>query len=114
MTDKTKPIMTLLLRDCAPNHLTRTAEDDMIVVLDSNTQQVLHYKKVTGETAKFPIPLVSRGQRYMIRLVKLMWKFGIFKNNIRKGWLVKIVEFLAIRNVIPFINSFLVLIELDK
>lgn len=58
-SDKTKPIMTLLLRQCAPDHLTRTVEDDMMIVLDSNTQQILHYKKVTPETAKVPLPLVS-------------------------------------------------------
>lgn len=57
--DKTKPIMTLLLRQCAANHLTRTAEDDMMIVLDSNTQQVLHYKKITPETTKVPLPLKS-------------------------------------------------------
>lgn len=56
--DKNKPLMTLLLHSCSPTHETRSAEDDMIVALDSRTQQVLHYQKIgLTKKTKFEFPL---------------------------------------------------------
>lgn len=46
--DKSKPLMTLLLRNSSPSHVERVPDDDVIVALNSDTQQVLFYQKVSS------------------------------------------------------------------
>nr|XP_039264964.1 translation initiation factor eIF-2B subunit epsilon-like [Styela clava] len=56
--DKNKPLMTLILRSCPPTHEMRSADDDIVVALDSHTQQVLYYQKIgLTRKPKFEFPL---------------------------------------------------------
>ena len=47
--DKSKVVMTMVLRKCPPGHHLRNLDDDLVVVLDKDTRQILMYETDQGE-----------------------------------------------------------------
>ena len=52
--------MTMVLCEVPPGHVTRNPEDDMIVAVDNQTHNVIHYQRLanTEKHSKFEFPMV--------------------------------------------------------
>ncbi|XP_045204688.2 translation initiation factor eIF-2B subunit epsilon-like [Mercenaria mercenaria] len=63
-------IMTMVFRQAPPGHTTRSAQDDVILAIDNQTQNVIHYQKV-GETGnrrfQFPLEVMTEHKDVQIR-----------------------------------------------
>ncbi|XP_078618032.1 translation initiation factor eIF2B subunit epsilon-like isoform X2 [Branchiostoma floridae x Branchiostoma japonicum] len=49
-------VMTMLFREAAPRHDTRSSDDDVVLVTERDTNRVLHYQMVEGQS-KLDLPL---------------------------------------------------------
>ncbi|CAH1225813.1 EIF2B5 [Branchiostoma lanceolatum] len=49
-------VMTMLFREAAPRHHTRSSDDDVVLVTERDTNRVLHYQMVEGQS-KLDLPL---------------------------------------------------------
>lgn len=56
--DKNISVMTMIFKESSPGHRSRCEEDDVIVAVDSKSQQILHYQK-TQELKKLQFPMVN-------------------------------------------------------
>lgn len=56
--DKNISVMTMIFKESSPGHRSRCEEDDVIVAVDSNSQQILHYQKTQG-LKKLQFPMVN-------------------------------------------------------
>lgn len=50
-------IMTMVFREVPPGHPTRSPQDEIIVALDNQTKNVIHYQKV-ADSKRFEFPVV--------------------------------------------------------
>ncbi|XP_006002414.1 translation initiation factor eIF-2B subunit epsilon [Latimeria chalumnae] len=55
-TEKNISVMTMIFKECSPGHKARCQEDDIIVAVDSRTNQILHYQK-THSLKKLHFPM---------------------------------------------------------
>ncbi|KAI8482874.1 Translation initiation factor eIF-2B subunit epsilon [Branchiostoma belcheri] len=56
-------VMTMVFREAAPRHHTRSTDDDVVLVTEKDTDRVLHYQMVEGQS-KLDLPLmVPYGRR---------------------------------------------------
>ncbi|XP_019619649.1 PREDICTED: translation initiation factor eIF-2B subunit epsilon-like [Branchiostoma belcheri] len=49
-------VMTMVFREAAPRHHTRSSDDDVVLVTEKDTDRVLHYQMVEGQS-KLDLPL---------------------------------------------------------
>uniref|UniRef100_A0A669CNM9 Translation initiation factor eIF2B subunit epsilon n=1 Tax=Oreochromis niloticus TaxID=8128 RepID=A0A669CNM9_ORENI len=56
--DKNISVMTMIFKESSPGHRSRCEEDDVIVAVDSKSQQILHYQKTQG-LKKLQFPMVN-------------------------------------------------------
>ena len=55
--EKNVSVMTMIFKESSPSHPTRCREDNVVVAVDSATNQVLHFQKTQG-LRRFSFPLV--------------------------------------------------------
>lgn len=55
--EKNVSVMTMIFKESSPSHPTRCHEDNVVVAVDSATNQVLHFQKTQG-LRRFSFPLV--------------------------------------------------------
>lgn len=55
--DKNISVMTMIFKESSPGHRSRCEEDDVVVAMDSKSQQILHYQKTQG-IKKLHFPMV--------------------------------------------------------
>lgn len=56
--EKNISVMTMIFKESSPGHRSRCEEDDVIVAMDSKSQQILHYQKTQG-LKKLQFPMVT-------------------------------------------------------
>ncbi|XP_008829488.1 translation initiation factor eIF-2B subunit epsilon [Nannospalax galili] len=54
--EKNVSVMTMIFKESSPSHPTRCHEDNMVVAVDSTTNQILHFQKTQG-LRRFSFPL---------------------------------------------------------
>ncbi|XP_003457489.1 translation initiation factor eIF2B subunit epsilon [Oreochromis niloticus] len=60
--DKNISVMTMIFKESSPGHRSRCEEDDVIVAVDSKSQQILHYQKTQGlKKLQFPMNIFHSG-----------------------------------------------------
>lgn len=56
--EKNISVMTMIFKESSPGHRSRCEEDDVIVAVESKSQQILHYQKTQG-LKKLRFPMVN-------------------------------------------------------
>uniref|UniRef100_A0A1A7WLI0 Translation initiation factor eIF2B subunit epsilon n=1 Tax=Iconisemion striatum TaxID=60296 RepID=A0A1A7WLI0_9TELE len=60
--EKNISVMTMIFKDSSPGHMSRCEEDDVVVAVDSKSQQILHYQKTQGlKKLQFPMNIFHSG-----------------------------------------------------
>ncbi|XP_007552622.1 translation initiation factor eIF-2B subunit epsilon-like isoform X1 [Poecilia formosa] len=60
--DKNISVMTMIFKESSPGHRSRCEEDDVVVAMDSKSQQILHYQKTQGlKKLHFPMNIFHSG-----------------------------------------------------
>uniref|UniRef100_A0A3B5QTH6 Translation initiation factor eIF2B subunit epsilon n=1 Tax=Xiphophorus maculatus TaxID=8083 RepID=A0A3B5QTH6_XIPMA len=60
--DKNISVMTMIFKESSPGHRSRCEEDDVVVAMDSKSQQILHYQKTQGiKKLHFPMNIFHCG-----------------------------------------------------
>ncbi|MBN3295568.1 EI2BE factor, partial [Amia calva] len=60
--EKNISVMTMIFKESSPGHRSRCKEDDVIVAVDSKSNQVLHYQKTYGlQKLQFPMNIFHSG-----------------------------------------------------
>uniref|UniRef100_A0A3P9H2D5 Translation initiation factor eIF2B subunit epsilon n=1 Tax=Oryzias latipes TaxID=8090 RepID=A0A3P9H2D5_ORYLA len=60
--EKNISVMTMMFKESSPGHRSRCEEDDVIVAVDSKSQQILHYQKTQGlRKLQFPMNIFHCG-----------------------------------------------------
>nr|XP_015812891.2 translation initiation factor eIF-2B subunit epsilon [Nothobranchius furzeri] len=67
--EKNISVMTMIFKDSSPGHRSRCEEDDVVVAVDSKSQQILHYQKTQGlKKLQFPMNIFhSSSDEFEIR-----------------------------------------------
>uniref|UniRef100_A0A8C6LHG2 Eukaryotic translation initiation factor 2B subunit epsilon n=1 Tax=Nothobranchius furzeri TaxID=105023 RepID=A0A8C6LHG2_NOTFU len=67
--EKIISVMTMIFKDSSPGHRSRCEEDDVVVAVDSKSQQILHYQKTQGlKKLQFPMNIFhSSSDEFEIR-----------------------------------------------
>lgn len=69
--EKNISVMTMMFKESSPGHRSRCEEDDVIVAVDSKSQQILHYQKTQG-LRKLQFPMVNSGFTVSLLLFLLL------------------------------------------
>ncbi|MEQ2172499.1 Translation initiation factor eIF-2B subunit epsilon [Goodea atripinnis] len=60
--EKNISVMTMIFKESSPGHRSRCEEDDVVVAMDSKSQQILHYQKTQGlKKLHFPMNIFHNG-----------------------------------------------------
>uniref|UniRef100_A0A1A8GDB9 Translation initiation factor eIF2B subunit epsilon n=1 Tax=Nothobranchius korthausae TaxID=1143690 RepID=A0A1A8GDB9_9TELE len=67
--EKNISVMTMIFKESSPGHRSRCEEDDVVVAVDSKSQQILHYQKTQGlKKLQFPMNIFhSSSDEFEIR-----------------------------------------------
>uniref|UniRef100_A0A672HWR8 Translation initiation factor eIF2B subunit epsilon n=1 Tax=Salarias fasciatus TaxID=181472 RepID=A0A672HWR8_SALFA len=69
-TDKNISVMTMIFKESSPGHRSRCEEDDVIVAMDSKSQQILHYQKTQG-MKKLQFPMVTASRSVLLQFERM-------------------------------------------